>query len=169
MPSDNFFLKMPLDIVMLLCTRVIQDSLPPTVNIFLGFGCEEPLSAVNVLPGASSTDSALNIKTCTCNLYSFACAWKNLDMKMPISKCCDPIFFCVSTCKFHVPLQSYSRCGVTWQQYIPAWEHGRSPRVQHSPGTWLWFWVLDCASASPCSPTGYRAGLSYCQQNLLSL
>lgn len=43
---------------------------------------------------------------------------------------------------------------------FPAWECGRSPRVEHGPGTWFWFWVLDCASASPCSPTGHRAGHS---------
>lgn len=51
MPRDNFFfLKMTLDIVILLYTRVLQNSLLPTVNIFLGFGCEVSLSVVNVLP-----------------------------------------------------------------------------------------------------------------------
>lgn len=51
MPRDHFFLKMTLDVVIILFTGVIQDSLLPTVSMFLGLGCEVPLSVVNVLPG----------------------------------------------------------------------------------------------------------------------
>lgn len=107
----------------------------------------------------SSTESSLNIEARTFNLYSFACVQKILYMKMHVSRCSDPILLCLYP---QIP-RTFAFLQHVWGilgAIFPAWECGRSPRVEHSPGTWLWFWVLDCASASPCSLTGYRGVVS---------
>lgn len=69
-------------------------------------------------------------------------------------------FFYVCTWKFCVPLQSYSRCGVFWQQFSL---HGS---VAEAPG-WSTILALDSGFGCwivqvhhPVPPQGYRAGLS---------
>lgn len=51
LPRDSSFLKITLDNILVLCTRVLQVSVLTAVNIFLGFGCEASVSVVSVFPG----------------------------------------------------------------------------------------------------------------------
>lgn len=80
------------------------------------------------------------------------------------------LFCCVSASKFHVPLQSYSRCGVFWQQNSL---HGS---MAEAPG-WSTVLALDSGFGCwivqvhhPVLPQDMGQGSpTYCQQSLLSL
>lgn len=156
------FLKITLDKGIVLCTS------HKSASGFSAYYCQ-CISGFWMLKGlspwlvyfqvASSTDSALNIEACTCNLSSFACVRKVLYMAIHISQCSDFILLC---------LYLQIRCTFAFIQQVcdvlaaicPAEEYGRSPRVEHSPETCLWFQVLGCASTYPCSLARCRARLA---------